>query len=179
MTIDVEIDGRRRVVTLEPLAGAGRDGGRFRVTVRPAGGTDDAVTVRDIDARVTGLGLSLVGIDDRRSIDAAVTERPGGETLVQLPHADIVVRVDNGRHRVGSAASERAGEQRISAPMPGRIVRVLVEPGDEVAVRQGLVVVEAMKMENELTARGAGRVREVTVVAGDSVEAGRVLVIVE
>jgi biotin carboxyl carrier protein len=63
--------------------------------------------------------------------------------------------------------------------MPGRVVRVLVEPGDEVAVRQGVVVVEAMKMENELRSPKAGRVKDVSVKAGDSVEAGRVLLVVE
>jgi biotin carboxyl carrier protein len=60
--------------------------------------------------------------------------------------------------------------------MPGRVVRVLVGPGDEVAVRQPLVVVEAMKMENELRSPKAGIVKEVTVSAGMSVDAGRVLV---
>jgi biotin carboxyl carrier protein len=63
--------------------------------------------------------------------------------------------------------------------MPGRIVRVLVGPGDEVTARQGVVVVEAMKMENELRAPKAGRVREVAVSPGVSVEAGRVLVVIE
>jgi biotin carboxyl carrier protein len=65
------------------------------------------------------------------------------------------------------------------APMPGRVVRVLVAPGDEVAARQGLVVVEAMKMENELGSPKAGRVKDVQVSAGQSVDAGRVLVVIE
>jgi biotin carboxyl carrier protein len=63
--------------------------------------------------------------------------------------------------------------------MPGRVVRVLVAQGDEVAARQGVVVVEAMKMENELRSPKAGRVKEVSVKAGDSVEAGRGLLVVE
>jgi biotin carboxyl carrier protein len=63
--------------------------------------------------------------------------------------------------------------------MPGRIVRVLVAPGDEVVARQGLIVIEAMKMENELASPKAGRVKEVSVTEGTSVEAGRLLVIVE
>jgi biotin carboxyl carrier protein len=63
--------------------------------------------------------------------------------------------------------------------MPGKVVRVLVSPGDEVGPRQPLVVVEAMKMENEMTAPRGGRVREVHVTEGMSVEAGRLLVIVE
>jgi biotin carboxyl carrier protein len=63
--------------------------------------------------------------------------------------------------------------------MPGRIVRVLVAPGDEVAARQPLVVVEAMKMENALRAPRAGRVKEVTAAAGAPVEAGRILAVIE
>ena len=60
-----------------------------------------------------------------------------------------------------------------------KVVRVLVSAGDEVKARQGLVVVEAMKMENELRAARGGRVREVAVTEGQSVEAGTVLMVVE
>ena len=63
--------------------------------------------------------------------------------------------------------------------MPGRIVKVLVTKGDVVDARQGLVVVEAMKMENELRAPRAGTVSEVLVSEGMSVEAGAVLVVIE
>jgi len=63
--------------------------------------------------------------------------------------------------------------------MPGKIVRVLVKAGDAVRARQPLVVVEAMKMENELGSPKAGRVKEVSVQEGQSVEAGRLLVVVE
>jgi len=67
----------------------------------------------------------------------------------------------------------------VTAPMPGRVVRILVSPGETVAARQGVVVVEAMKMENELRSPKAGTVREVSVTTGTSVEAGRVLVVIE
>jgi biotin carboxyl carrier protein len=63
--------------------------------------------------------------------------------------------------------------------MPGRVVRVLVKAGDEVAAKQGVVVVEAMKMENELRSPKAGRVKDVSVAPGTSVDAGRVLVTIE
>jgi biotin carboxyl carrier protein len=63
--------------------------------------------------------------------------------------------------------------------MPGRVVRVLVQPGDAVEARQPVVVVEAMKMENELRSPKAGRVKDVAVAAGTSVEAGRVLVVID
>jgi biotin carboxyl carrier protein len=63
--------------------------------------------------------------------------------------------------------------------MPGKIVRVLVKAGDVVKPRQGLIVVEAMKMENELRAAREGRVREVFVIEGQSVDAGTALMVVE
>jgi biotin carboxyl carrier protein len=80
--------------------------------------------------------------------------------------------------RRGSSAEQgTSGPRRIVAPMPGRVVKVLVRPGDMVDARQGLVVVEAMKMENELRAPGAGTVTEVKVTEGASVEANTVLVV--
>jgi len=72
-----------------------------------------------------------------------------------------------------------AGPQRVTAPMPGKIVKLLVKPGDKVQPRQGVVVVEAMKMENELRARAEGTVTEVRVTEGSSVEAGAILVVLE
>ena len=63
--------------------------------------------------------------------------------------------------------------------MPGKVVRVLVEPGAKVAARQPLVVVEAMKMENELGATRAGTVKELPVAEGTAVETGRVLAVIE
>jgi biotin carboxyl carrier protein len=63
--------------------------------------------------------------------------------------------------------------------MPGRVVKVLVAPGDQVEAGQGLVVVEAMKMENELRSPRRGRVSLVSVVEGALVEAHSVLVVVE
>jgi biotin carboxyl carrier protein len=82
-------------------------------------------------------------------------------------------------YRRARGAAGGHGSGRLLAPMPGKVVRVLVAAGDEVEARQGLVVVEAMKMENELRAGRAGRVREIAVVEGASVEAGALLVVLE
>ncbi|HJP60192.1 MAG TPA: acetyl-CoA carboxylase biotin carboxyl carrier protein subunit, partial [Gemmatimonadaceae bacterium] len=67
----------------------------------------------------------------------------------------------------------------IVAPMPGLIVRVNVAPGDAVEAGQGVVVMEAMKMENELRATGPGKVRSVEVAPGVAVEKGALLVALE
>jgi biotin carboxyl carrier protein len=63
--------------------------------------------------------------------------------------------------------------------MPGKVVRVLLAEGDEVALGQGVVVVEAMKMQNEIKSPKSGRVIEVRVVEGSTVDANQVLAIVE
>jgi biotin carboxyl carrier protein len=176
VTFEVDISGRTRTVTIEPVGSAGPDGGHFRLHL-------DGECL-DVDARRTDLGLSLLvragaGAAAARSVDVALTERGRGEWLVQLPHVDITAAVDRRRLPSGGDAAEREGVQRILAPMPGRVLRLLVKPGDEVALRQGLVVIEAMKMENELGAPKAGRVTEVAVTEGTSVEAGRLLVVIE
>ena len=95
-------------------------------------------------------------------MDVAVTERTPGDWRLQFPHVTVTATVDGRRFRRGPAAAAAAGDQRITAPMPGRMVRVLVKPGDDVAGRQGFVVVEAMKMENELVTPRAGRIKDVS-----------------
>jgi biotin carboxyl carrier protein len=87
----------------------------------------------------------------------------------------------NGRRRWGrkeEGGHAASGPQRVVAPMPGKIVRVLVKPGDPVRARQGLVVIEAMKMENELRAARDGTVTEVQAREAMSVDAGTVLVVI-
>ena len=69
--------------------------------------------------------------------------------------------------------------QILVAPMPGKVVRVAVQAGQEVKAGDELVVVEAMKMENEFRAMAAGTVKQVRVEAGQAVNAGDILVVVE
>ena len=180
MTFEIEVDGHVRTISIESLGAVGPEGGRFRVLVRPAGSPDAPPTSLTLDARPTDAGMSLLFAETGRSLDLAVTALANGEHFVQLPHVAVTAIVEGRRaRRSGSGEATGTGEQRILAPMPGRIVRVLVKLGDEVAPRQGLVVVEAMKMENELTAARAGRVKDISVAEGQSVQAGQLLVIVE
>jgi biotin carboxyl carrier protein len=83
---------------------------------------------------------------------------------------------DTGR---GSSTSVGSGRQNISAPMPGKVVRLLVKAGDLVDAGQGLIVVEAMKMQNEMKATRPGRVVEVRARAGETVGAGDTLLILD
>jgi biotin carboxyl carrier protein len=78
-----------------------------------------------------------------------------------------------------SSGRRTEGPLQVTAPMPGKIVRLLVAPGDEVTAGQGLVVMEAMKMQNELKAARPGRVVAIPVHEGDTVGAGAVLAIIE
>jgi hypothetical protein len=173
MTFEIELNGNRHTVSVEP-AGLGR----YRVAV-------DGVT-HDVFAERTGdFGLSLILPNDQgsgeRNADVLVAPGPvSGELLIGLRGRTVGVTV-NGRRRsrASDASSHAHGEQSVKASMPGRVVRVLVGAGDAVDVHQPVVVVEAMKMENELRSPKAGKVREVTVTPGTSVEAGRVLVVIE
>jgi biotin carboxyl carrier protein len=105
----------------------------------------------------------------------------GDEVDVMLRgHVARVDIVDERRLRQRAASAIIAeGKQVISAPMPGKVVKVFVKVGDEVKEGQGLVVVEAMKMENELKAPRAGKVTEVLAKEGTPVENGAKLVVVE
>ena len=80
---------------------------------------------------------------------------------------------------ITAQSTKASGPAPIVAPMPGLIVRVNVKVGDEVLVGQGLVVMEAMKMENELRASASGRVKAINVETGKPVEKGTVLVELE
>jgi acetyl/propionyl-CoA carboxylase alpha subunit len=89
--------------------------------------------------------------------------------------------VDDPRSLQGrrGAGAGTEGPRPVKAPMPGRVVRVLVEVGNDVEEGQGVVVIEAMKMQNELKSPKAGRVVRVGAVVGDTVGSGDVLVVVE
>jgi biotin carboxyl carrier protein len=173
MTFEIEVNGRTRRVTVER---GGAETGRFRVSV-------DGVT-RVVDAwRVGEYGISMLFPGDSHAgttIDLAPGTSPG-EVLANLAGRMIPIVVNGGRSGRGGGERGAAagGEQKVTAPMPGRVVRVLVAHGEAVEARQPVVVVEAMKMENELRSPKTGRVKDVAVEAGTSVEAGRVLVIIE
>jgi pyruvate carboxylase subunit B len=79
------------------------------------------------------------------------------------------------RSLTGASAGQRGGGT-LKAPMPGLVLRVEVAPGQKVSAGSGVIVLEAMKMENELKAGGAGVVRSVRVSAGEAVEKGQVLI---
>ncbi len=81
--------------------------------------------------------------------------------------------------RARSSTGASQGRQNIAAPMPGKVVRVLVGVGDTVEAGQGLIVVEAMKMQNEMKSPKAGNVVEIKTKDGATVSAGEILIVIE
>ena len=167
MRYELEVGGRRREVVVT------KAGDGFAVTVD---GTTHHVDV----ARISGHTLSLI-LDRVWPADTSITPDPSsGQLTVHVAGAPVTVVV-NGRGRYGRKAEgeKGSGPQRLAAPMPGKVVRVLARTGDSVRARQPLVVVEAMKMENELRASHDGTVAEVHVREGMSVEAGALLLVIQ
>lgn len=165
MTVDIEAGSRTRAVHVR------RTRGGYDVTVDGRRRTVDAVPIGP-----TAWSLVVEG----RSYDVGIVERPAGELTVYVNGRMVPVRLGGrlrGRRRAEPAGGTGAGAHALVAPMPGRVAKVLVKVGDAVTARQGLIVVEAMKMENELRASRAGVVREVRVAEGASVEANTVLVV--
>ncbi|MBL8176562.1 MAG: biotin/lipoyl-binding protein [Bryobacterales bacterium] len=118
-------------------------------------------------------------LDGTRSIEVRVGRNHAG-FVVDLDGRIVSVELDDPREwRQGGRHHGRQGRAEISAPMPGKVVRVLVASGDAVIEGQGLVVVEAMKMQNEMKAPKDGKVVAVAAKEGASVAAGQVLVTLE
>lgn len=112
----------------------------------------------------------------------AADSSPGqsGQWVVTIAEHDFYVRMRDPRtRRFAGQAMAHEGPLDVLAPMPGKIVQVLVGRDEEVAQDQGLVVIEAMKMQNELRAPRAGRVTEVHVREGIGIEAGAKLLRLE
>lgn len=156
----------------EEIEVAALDEHRLRLTLR--GRTVD-VDVRELPQGGASL---LVG---EESFDVRIEDGPERPTVFVRDQAFAVDVADERWMRLRAAGLRPAaqGKQTVSAPMPGKVVRVLVKPGDEVKEGQGLIVVEAMKMENELRSPKAGKIVEVAVAEGKTVEGGAKLVVVE
>jgi pyruvate carboxylase subunit B len=140
----------------------------------------DGTRVHAHAADVPGSPVRLVTLGD--AVHRVVARRTGGKGryALRMDGWRFDVEALDERARAIQDASAASGAARgpapLVAPMPGLIVRVAVQPGDQVAAGQGLVVMEAMKMENELKAASAGTVAKVHAVPGTAVEKGALLV---
>lgn len=134
----------------------------------------------ELEARDLGNGSYLL-ISAARVFEARVEGNPNGPVDVVVGTDRYSVAIcDPKRMRIANSAAAHVGEAaRVIAPMPGKVVRVLVEAGAEIKAGAGLVVVEAMKMQNEMKSPKAGVVAALNVEVGATVNAGDVLVIIE
>jgi biotin carboxyl carrier protein len=144
----------------------------------PSGALQAHLDGRPVEVDVTPLGRQLSIRVDGRVVDLTTEGAPPDLGAVASGHRSYV-RVESERMRSAEQAKKSTvsgGEKTVKSPMPGRVVKVLVAKGDTVEVGQGLLVLEAMKMENEVKAKVAGTVAEVHVVAGATVEGSAKLV---
>jgi glutaconyl-CoA/methylmalonyl-CoA decarboxylase subunit gamma len=144
----------------------------------PNGELQARVDDRPVDLDVAYLGAQLSVRVDGQVVDLTIEGTPPEVGAVASGHRSYV-RVESERMRAADQAKKTtagAGDRIIKSPMPGRVVKVLVAKGDAVQVGHGLVVLEAMKMENEVRAKVAGTVAEVHVIAGATVEGNAKLV---
>jgi biotin carboxyl carrier protein len=154
----------------------------YRIALHPGPEARDSSPPRvlEVDAvHLAGHAVSL--LVGSKSYACDLEPRKDGAVAVLVNdslHALEVLDERKLRLRRAGGKFSLEGPQRIDAPMPGRVVRVLVKPGDKVGEGQGLVVVEAMKMENELKSPKAGTVAELHAVEGAAVESGAKLVVV-
>jgi acetyl/propionyl-CoA carboxylase alpha subunit len=146
------------------------------------GGTarTDGQTFETRVAEIEGTPVRVVTLGDEvHRVMVRRGEGRGRYTFWLEGHRFEVEALDERTHTIralSGAAAGPAGPAPLIAPMPGLIVRVNVQAGDEVAAGQGLVVMEAMKMENELRAAAAGVVTAMNATPGAAVEKGAVLV---
>jgi biotin carboxyl carrier protein len=162
MKSEIKIDGKSRNVELQ------RTTDRWNISL-----DGNPINADAIEIAPNTYSILIEG----RSFEVRVTPTPNGTLTVQTAHqeftAEIIdTRAWRGRHH---NPAEAEGRQQILAPMPGKIIRVLVQAGEKVQAGQGLLVVEAMKMQNEIRSPKNGIVERLLVKEGQPVNAGEVL----
>lgn len=158
-----------------------RGEGRVEVAVRRLGERFE-VTVDGrrhlVELVAAGPGLYSLLAEDGRSWAVAGQRLGPGRYRVSMGDRDFEVHLRDPLERdVAGAHTAAAGPEEVRAPIPGKVVQVAVARGDRVAAGQPLVVLEAMKMENQICAERGGRVEDILVVPGATVEGGQVLVV--
>lgn len=165
MKCEVRIDGQTRIVELE------RDGERCLIKLDGIAIDADAV---EIEPNVFSIVLN------GRSHEVRVNPSVSSTLTLHTANEDFTAEVIDPRAWQGRrhGALEAEGRQQIAAPMPGKVVQLLVQAGAHVESGQGLIVVEAMKMQNEIRSPKTGTIERLFVREGQTVDAGEVLAIV-
>ena len=164
MKYEIEIQGRQTTVEFEQR--------NQRVQAR--------IGARQYDVEVVSPEAGVYTfLDGDRVYEARVWALDLNSLRVSIGGQLFSTTVIDRKHRRSIVEHTTEGRQNLVAPMPGRVVRVLLGGGDEVTLGQGVVVVEAMKMQNEIKSPKSGRVVEVRVAEGATVNANQVLAVVE
>jgi biotin carboxyl carrier protein len=168
------VDGEERLVEVTP------QGASYRVAIHQGKTESAKPRVLLVDAvHLAGRAMSL--LVGTRSVRCEVEPAKDGRVAVLVGdevHALEILDERRLRLRRASGKFTLEGPQRVDSPMPGKVVRVLVKQGDQVQEGQALLVVEAMKMENELKSPKTGVVKELHAQEGQPVEAGAKLAVV-
>jgi biotin carboxyl carrier protein len=165
MKFEVHVGGRRRMVELE------RNGESWHVSLDGSA----------IDAHPAQIAPNVFSVLlNGQSYEVRVSPVADGTLNLRTSTAEFAAEVVDPRvwrgRRHGPLEAE--GRQQITAPMPGKVVRVLVEPGASVQTGQGLIVVEAMKMQNEIRSPKTGKIERLFAREGQAVDAGEILAVV-
>ena len=168
MKYEVEIEGEQRSVEIKSI----KDGA---ITAIVAG--------RELNCEMTqpepGVYVLIARTDSKSVYEVRTQNHGDGNTTLRLMGTTVVTRVIDPKHRPRSADHGTDGRQQIISPMPGKVVRVLVNAGDAVKRGQGVIIIEAMKMQNELKSPKDGQVTEVAVSEGQTVAASQALITIE
>jgi biotin carboxyl carrier protein len=171
LKLTIDVDGESYLLECRP------NGGEWEFTLSGAANSSGGASISEVMPGVFSVLLCV------RSFTIYVGPRAGssGDDLeVWAGSQRHVVSVADSRDRSAkSANTSNAGPLEVRAQMPGRVVKLLVDLDAEVEAGQGLIVVEAMKMQNELKAARNGRVSKIHVTEGAAVAAGESLIVVE
>jgi biotin carboxyl carrier protein len=167
MKYDILLNGERRSIELAPQ----RDDPSPMTAL-----IDGRNIAADIVKISSGVYSILLG---GRSLEPTVEENAEGHLVRVAGHEFQIKIVDprSWRSRAGGG-TELAGKQQVVAPMPGKIISVLVVAGQKVEANQGLLVIEAMKMQNEIRSPKSGAVERLLVKEGQTVSSGEILAVV-
>jgi biotin carboxyl carrier protein len=169
----IDVKGQPQSISVEPL-----EGGRFRVTRE---GRTLVLDAKKVQSGARSATWSLVPEGGGPSLQVDV-DGVAPDLTVTVDNVSVPLKIADARSQVAGLAAARpqaAGPQPVRSPMPGKVVKVLVSAGSEVKAGAPVVVVEAMKMENELRAPRDGKVVAVKVAEGQAVEANQPLVTIE
>jgi|SRR5271155_495012 len=167
MKLEIELGGRAHSVEVA------RAGERVRYILDGQNVEADALEVEP--------GIYSILMDGNSfEVRVEASEGPGSGLRIVTGNQEFSAEIRDPRQwrRKRGGAAEAEGRQQVVAPMPGKIVRVLVKAGEAVEVKQGLLVVEAMKMQNEIRSPKSGTVERLLVTEGQTVNSGEILAIV-